>query len=90
MKFWLFHRHEGERAPVRNPRPSLRDHPQLGGVHFTGSTGTFQHIWRKIGAQIERYQGFRDAGLTELALRLHDDPLDALEIIGERVIPALR
>jgi len=28
----------------------------LAGLHFTGSTGTFQHMWRTIGANI---QGFR-------------------------------
>jgi 1-pyrroline-5-carboxylate dehydrogenase len=30
-------------------------HPALGGVHFTGSTGTFQHLWRTIGASIDSY-----------------------------------
>ncbi len=30
-------------------------HPQLAGVHFTGSTGTFQHMWKKIGENIENY-----------------------------------
>ena len=29
--------------------------PRLGGVHFTGSTGTFQHIWRTIGENIAGY-----------------------------------
>jgi 1-pyrroline-5-carboxylate dehydrogenase len=33
---------------------SLTD-PRLGGVHFTGSTGTFQHIWRTIGTAIAGY-----------------------------------
>ena len=28
---------------------------RLGGVHFTGSTGTFQHIWRTIGENIQAY-----------------------------------
>ncbi len=28
---------------------------RLGGVHFTGSTGTFQHIWRTIGENIQGY-----------------------------------
>ncbi len=31
-------------------------HPELAGVHFTGSTGTFQHMWKKIGENIENYQ----------------------------------
>lgn len=31
-------------------------HPELAGVHFTGSTGTFQHMWKKIGENIENYK----------------------------------
>jgi len=27
----------------------------LAGVHFTGSTGVFQHIWRQVGTNIARY-----------------------------------
>lgn len=41
-------------------------------------------------AELERFRAFRDGGLTELALRLHDDPLDALKLIGEHVLPAVR
>jgi len=33
-------------------------HPDLAGVHFTGSTGTFQYLWRSIGENIERYRGY--------------------------------
>ena len=33
---------------------------------------------------------FARAGLTEIALRLHDSPLEALDIIGRHVVPALR
>jgi 1-pyrroline-5-carboxylate dehydrogenase len=29
--------------------------PGLAGVHFTGSTATFQHIWKGIGERIHRY-----------------------------------
>jgi len=32
-------------------------HPALAGIHFTGSTGTFQHLWRTVG---ENIQIFRD------------------------------
>lgn len=39
---------------------------------------------------IETLRGFARAGLTEIALRVHDDPADAIRLIGERVIPALR
>ncbi len=33
-------------------------HPDLAGVHFTGSTGTFQHMWRTIGEKIESYRSY--------------------------------
>jgi 1-pyrroline-5-carboxylate dehydrogenase len=32
--------------------------PELAGVHFTGSTGVFQSIWRTIGSGIERYRNY--------------------------------
>jgi len=31
---------------------------RLGGVHFTGSTGVFQGIWRSIGTNIEKYKQY--------------------------------
>ncbi|MSR61017.1 MAG: L-glutamate gamma-semialdehyde dehydrogenase [Planctomycetes bacterium] len=34
--------------------PAVAD-KRLAGVHFTGSTGVFNHIWGKIGANIARY-----------------------------------
>jgi 1-pyrroline-5-carboxylate dehydrogenase len=33
-------------------------HPDLGGVHFTGSTPTFQHLWRTVGENIAAYRGY--------------------------------
>jgi 1-pyrroline-5-carboxylate dehydrogenase len=33
-------------------------HPDLAGIHFTGSTGTFQHLWRTVGENISRYRGY--------------------------------
>jgi 1-pyrroline-5-carboxylate dehydrogenase len=33
-------------------------HPDLAGVHFTGSTGTFQHMWRTVGENIAGYRGY--------------------------------
>ena len=32
--------------------------PQLAGVHFTGSTKTFKHIWSEIGTEIDRYHSY--------------------------------
>ncbi|GAA2623155.1 L-glutamate gamma-semialdehyde dehydrogenase [Actinomadura fulvescens] len=33
-------------------------HPELAGIHFTGSTGTFQHLWRTVGENIAGYKGY--------------------------------
>ena len=32
--------------------------PELAGVHFTGSTGVFQSIWKTIGGGIDRYRNY--------------------------------
>ncbi len=32
--------------------------PDLGGVHFTGSTRVFQGMWAEIGSNIERYRSY--------------------------------
>jgi 1-pyrroline-5-carboxylate dehydrogenase len=32
--------------------------PDLAGVHFTGSTPTFQQMWKTIGGSIERYRSY--------------------------------
>jgi len=33
-------------------------HRDLSGIHFTGSTGTFQHLWRTVGENIATYRGY--------------------------------
>jgi 1-pyrroline-5-carboxylate dehydrogenase len=33
-------------------------HPDLAGIHFTGSTPTFQHLWSTVGENISRYRGY--------------------------------
>lgn len=32
--------------------------PRLAGIHFTGSTATFCHLWQQVGANIGRYQSY--------------------------------
>lgn len=34
------------------------EHPDLAAVHFTGSTATFQGIWRTVGTHIEGYRNY--------------------------------
>ena len=33
-------------------------HADLAGIHFTGSTTTFQHLWRTVGENIAGYRGY--------------------------------
>ena len=33
-------------------------HPDFAGLHFTGSTGVFKHLWKEIGANIDRYKTY--------------------------------
>ncbi|MDH6113357.1 1-pyrroline-5-carboxylate dehydrogenase [Kitasatospora sp. MAP12-15] len=33
-------------------------HPALAGIHFTGSTPTFQHLWREVGNNIAGYRSY--------------------------------
>jgi len=32
--------------------------PRLAGIHFTGSTATFQHLWREVGTNIDHYHTY--------------------------------
>jgi 1-pyrroline-5-carboxylate dehydrogenase len=42
--------------------PTLGDtcfkHPDFAGVHFTGSTGVFNHMWKQIGENIANYKSY--------------------------------
>ncbi|MGX1758214.1 L-glutamate gamma-semialdehyde dehydrogenase [Streptomyces lydicus] len=33
-------------------------HPELAGIHFTGSTKTFQYLWKTVGNNIENYKTY--------------------------------
>ncbi len=33
-------------------------HRDLAGIHFTGSTATFQHLWRSVGTAIDGYRSY--------------------------------
>ncbi|WP_413801624.1 L-glutamate gamma-semialdehyde dehydrogenase [Streptomyces iranensis] len=33
-------------------------HPDLAGIHFTGSTRTFQYLWKTVGNNIENYKTY--------------------------------
>jgi 1-pyrroline-5-carboxylate dehydrogenase len=37
---------------------ALLSHPDLGGIHFTGSTTVFQSMWKTVGANIAKYKSY--------------------------------
>jgi 1-pyrroline-5-carboxylate dehydrogenase len=37
---------------------ALLDHPDLAGIHFTGSYDSLLHIWKRIGENLEKYRNF--------------------------------
>ena len=43
-----------------------------------------------LDRHIERLGKYADAGFTEVALRIHDDPADSIRMIGEKVLPELQ
>ena len=78
-----FYRATAERTHVIEGVPdrildSLVDHLTLAG-----------HV-NTIDAKIAHLQEFKEAGLTEVALRLYDEPAASIRLIGECVVPALQ
>jgi len=45
----------GDGPDVGNP---VLESPHFAGLQFTGSTGTFRHLWKKIGNNIENYRTY--------------------------------
>jgi 1-pyrroline-5-carboxylate dehydrogenase len=47
---------------VHGPGPEIGEaalaHPGLAGIHFTGSTPTFNWMWKKVGENIDNYRSF--------------------------------
>jgi hypothetical protein len=43
-----------------------------------------------VDREIERFKQYASLGLTEIAIRVHGNPVDAIKLIGERVVPAVQ
>ena len=37
---------------------TLLEHPELGGIHFTGSTAVFNSMWQRVGQNLGKYGGY--------------------------------
>ena len=37
---------------------TVLEHPEMAGLHFTGSTGTFQTLWKTVATNMELYNGY--------------------------------
>src|SRR3954447_11839618 len=59
-------------------------HRDLAGIHFTGSTATFQHLWRTVGDNIAGYRGYPrlvgETGGKDFVIAHPSADVDALEI----------
>lgn len=63
--------------------PVMAD-PRLAGLHFTGSTGTFNHLWRTVAANLERYRAYPrlvgETGGKDFILAHESADVDALAV----------
>ncbi len=63
------------------------NHPELAGVHFTGSSATFNHIYKTIGQQVERYHSYpRVVGETGGKDFVFADPSADLDVLNVALI----
>jgi 1-pyrroline-5-carboxylate dehydrogenase len=59
-------------------------HPDLAGVHFTGSTATFQHLWRTVGENLPGYRSYPrlvgETGGKDFVIAHPSADIDALRV----------
>ena len=36
-------------------------HPDMSAIHFTGSTATFNYLWKEVGANIDKYKTYLES-----------------------------
>jgi alkanesulfonate monooxygenase SsuD/methylene tetrahydromethanopterin reductase-like flavin-dependent oxidoreductase (luciferase family) len=70
-------------SPVIEHVPDALVTKMISNISFAGGLD-------QIEPAIATLKAFATAGLTEIALRVHDEPGDAIRLIGERVLPALQ
>ncbi len=71
-------------GPAEELVHSAIDHPELGGVHFTGSTSVFRAIWRRVGENIAKYKAYPrlvgETGGKDFVFAHQSADLDALAV----------
>jgi 1-pyrroline-5-carboxylate dehydrogenase len=76
---------------VHGPGPEIGEaalsHPHLTGIHFTGSTATFDWMWRKVGENISSYRAFpRLVGETGGKDFIVAHPSASVEALGAAIL----
>jgi 1-pyrroline-5-carboxylate dehydrogenase len=76
---------------VHGPGPEIGEaalsHPHLAGIHFTGSTATFDWMWRKVGENISSYRAFpRLVGETGGKDFIVAHPSASVEALGAAIL----
>jgi len=61
-------------------------HPDLGGIHFTGSNGTFNELWKSVAANLDRYRSYprivgETGGKDFIVVHKSANPLEAATAI---------
>ena len=64
----------------------VMNHPDLGGIHFTGSNNTFNGLWKKAAANLEKYKSYprivgETGGKDFIMIHNSADPLEAATAI---------
>jgi len=64
----------------------VMSHPDLGGIHFTGSNGTFNELWKSAAANLDRYRSYprivgETGGKDFIVVHRSADPLAAATAI---------
>ncbi|MBE2253453.1 MAG: L-glutamate gamma-semialdehyde dehydrogenase [Myxococcus sp.] len=84
---------EGVITMLPGPGPVISDvvlnHADLGGIHFTGSTRTFNLLWRTVGEKIDRYRQYpRLVGETggKDFIFVHPSAADDLDAVATAIV----
>lgn len=63
------------------------NHPDFAGIHFTGSTEVFQHIWKTIGENIYKYKSYpRIVGETGGKDFIFADPTADVQALATAIV----